>query len=834
MSPSIYIGCSIEDRTFDALSEVNKTFREVEDEANAVLATLDADMQQLSGDKIAASITLGSLPNNEVRWTAKEVGVDGNQISIEYAYQAPFYDIGTSAFVAVPPASIVSGTVITLKLAVDAAGDIDPAFNTTDTVAAWVANPDVDELVTAYITGLGSDLPEVIPAAFLSGGKGAPLKDAEEASDDIARQFGQKSYQDLMTSIDIPIVESAADAVAYLESLDDRYIIVNGKLLIVEGTNLQGIRVLYNLLDKDVEQLRRYLSSMSGQTHLAHLFLTENVPTTRYELVCGEPTPIVVFRETLRAFNQGLQPTASKYTDGDVSALNGYVFWIEEVQPTALNYQRLSNWGYDDILLDDILGGETPVVDDYVGDPQIPTVAVIDDPTILDVYQFTDAEVVELLDKEDVPGIRAPSADDPEDKSEAIGNLLRNNRALLPNGMRTKLKRPLVVPQAVDLSKTGNDEDLSKELATRGKACARQEKNMRTSKEEGIPGDLPDFVEEAAELGVNLVNQVGSALSPNIPNLDLPNMPSADLPNVAKQVEAAFGALSSVVNTASKMFDRMIGGLLNIVKDVVNKLQNLLSMADNLLNNDLAKCLLGTSTDATGVPDPPTLSGGGVGGGGGGGGGGGSGDAAGGSITIGGIPIPMSLLGDALKELSDTLDDTLTSAFETMMGLIEKPVCMVQSLLDDILGFDLGAELNPCKDGKDPNEDCPPEETQDIINQSAELSNVMDTLPQTELYPSEAETTEVTEDVTDFLGTVSKTAETTVNDISRGVQEVMSDITKSLNSKLDTVSELDKAVKELLGETAETAVSSDESTEEQEGCAPASIGALSDAVSEFI
>lgn len=828
MAPSIYIGCSIEDRIFDGLSEVNAVFRDVEEESQAVLAALDADMQQLSGTKQTAEVVLGDTTQNKVRWVANEPGVDGNQISVEYAYQAPDYDVGTGAFIAVPPKSTVVDTVITVYSAVDATGVVDPVFDTADNLTVWLSNSDITDLVNAFLAGAGTDLPIIIPATFLEGGKGAPLKDAEEASNSIAKQFGHSSYQDLMTTIDIPIVESAADAVAYLESLDDAYIIVNGKLLIVEGTNLEGIRILYNLLNKDVTQLRQYLNTIEAKPHLAHLFLTENVPSTTYENVCGEPTPITTFRETLRAYNKTLDETAGKYTNGDMSQLNGYLFWIGEAQPTALNYKRLSHWGYDDALLDDVLAGETPVVENYTGNAQIPTVSVINDPTILDRYKFTDAEVTELLDKENVPGIRAPSQTDPEDKAAIVTNLLRNNRALLPNGMRTKLKRPIIVPQAIDLSKTGGDEDLSKELATRGKACARQEKNMRAEK--AVTGDLTDIlpdelkkIQDAA--GRNLFDTLPAVTNPNLPNLDLPNLPSADLPNLAKQVEAAYGALSSIVNTASKMFDRMVGGLLDVVKDVVNKLQNVLSMADNLLNNDLAKCLLGTSTDATGIPEPPPLGGTGTGGGGGG---------ASGGISIGGIPIPMALLGEALKELSDTLDATLTSAFEAMMKLIEKPVCMVQSLLDDLLGFDLGAELNPCKEDEDPNKECPPEETQDIINQSVEMTNVMDKLPQIELFPTEETTTEMTENVDEFIGTVTKTAETTANEITRGVQQVMSDITKSLNSKLDTISELDKAVKELLGETKETAVSSEESQEQEEGCAPAAIGALSDAVTEFI
>jgi len=800
MSPSVYLGCTIQETTFDALSEVNAVFQEIEKDSAAVLAQLDLDMQQLTGDKIKASVTVGSTAQNEVVWTAVDAGVEGNQISIAYVYQTPTYDFVGGAFLAMPPTSTVTGTTITLYPAVDANGEIDALYTTADNLLVWMSNTDITKQVTSSLVSLGTDLPVLVPRTFLTGGKGAPLKDAEEAADLIAKQFGVTTYQELMRSVDIPVIESDAEAAAYLESLDDAYVIVNKKLLLVEGTNLVGIRGLYNLLGKNVTSLRKYLTLVKNQPQVPHLFLTENAASTRYEYICGVLTAVSTFTEELRGYDQSLPVVAEKYTNNDISLLNGYIFWILEAQPTAANYRKLSFWGYLDELLNDILSGDTPVVTDleYIGLAQIPLVYTIDDPTILDVYLFTDAEVVELLDKENVPGIRAPSTTDSADKSDAVKKLLKNNREALPNGMRTKVKRPIVASQALDLSKTGGDVDLSKELATRGKACARQKDNMRSTKD----------ITTAWK-------------SPNVPNLDLPNMPTPDLPDVAKQVEAAFGALSSVVSSASKLFDRLVGGLIKIVKGVLNKLQNILSMADNLLNNSLAQCLLGTSTDATGVPSPPAL---------------GSGTTGGsvGSISIGGIPIPMALLGDALKALSDVLDATMTTAFETMMKLIAKPVCMIQSLLNDILGIDLGGLTNPCKNGKDPNKDCPPEATQEIINESASMTSVMEKLPQTALYPTTSAVVTVNEKVQDFTGVAVKTVTSVAQEITRGVQEVMTDITKSLDSKMETISEFDKAIKELLGETKEMANSNKESQEKEEGCAPSAIGALSDAISAFI
>ena len=117
--------------------------------------------------------------------------------------------------------------------------------------------------------------------------------------------------------------------------------------------------------------------------------------------------------------------------------------------------------------------------------------------------------------------------------------------------------------------------------------------------------------------------------SPNIPNMDLPNIPSPDLSAYAKKVESAFGALSSVVGTATKTYDRMIKKVLDAVMPIINKLQNISSMVDNLLNNDLAKCLLGITGANTGLPTPPTL---------------GSSTLPDIKSIIGGSPLPMDLL----------------------------------------------------------------------------------------------------------------------------------------------------------------------------------------------
>jgi hypothetical protein len=269
---------------------------------------------------------------------------------------------------------------------------------------------------------------------------------------------------------------------------------------------------------------------------------------------------------------------------------------------------------------------------------------------------------------------------------------------------------------------------------------------------------------------------------------------------------------------------------MDTVKSVLNKLQNLSSLVDNLLNNDLAKCLLGSSTEATGAPEGSPMGAPGTGGT------GGTGGSSG--IDIGGIPIPTSLLSDALTEMNDLLDETITSGMETMMGIIEKPLCMVQSLMDDILGFnlDLGdLSLNPCKSGKDPNDDCPPEETQQTINDSTELSAEYSRLPQSDLFPKTDIVSTVNESIENFSGQVNKTVTETTQTIDRGIKEIMGNITKSINSATELVAEVTKAIKQLTGEDInEGATALEEQNESSKGCAPVSIGMITDAITSYI
>lgn len=823
MSPSIYLGCAIQDDIGDALSQVNQVFKSVEEEGKAVIATLASSVEQLTGTKKYAEATIGSTTNNQVVWKAKKAGIDGNSIQITYVYKGP--DFFGGAYQDRPPSAEANESTVFVTLAVDANGAIDPSWDTAASLAVWMTGTGVADLVTISLVGSGADLPEITELTLLTGGEGAPLKDAETAADGIAKQLGRGSYTDLLKSLDIPVVQSAADAASYLESQDDEIVIINKKLFFVEGTNLVGIRQLYSVLEKDLKKLKEFLAKINSTLGSPNLFLTENLETIIYEEVCGEIRPLTVTTEVYRTYNEPPQTTATRFTDGDVTRLNGYIFWGVESSSTIHSYNKLTMWGYSDDLITDILAGETPVVENYYGQLIIPVVEVIDDPTLLSVLKLTDSEIVELLEK-DVPGIKVPAADDPEKKAKKLAELTKNDREVLPNGMRTKIKKPIAVQQAVDLSKTGGDKNLAKELATRGRACARQEKNMTNSltrafDSAAIQASTGLSATQVSDAVGNLAN-IPNYSSPNLSSLNIPNIPSPDLPNMAKKVESAFGALSSVISTASQLFDRLIGGMMKVVNGALNSIQNLMSMTENLLNNSLVKCLLGTASAVTGKPDLPAL-------------GGGPAIPNPDSMSIGGIPIPMGLLKAALTELSATLDKTITEAFAAMMKIIEKPLCMVKSLLDDILGFDLGAELNPCKDAKDPDAECPAEDGQGVINESSELTSVYDSLPQSDLFPKEPSTEKINETVEEFTGTLKKTTEEITQEITRGVTQVMEDITKVIESKVDTLTKFDKAIRKLLGEDVTDAASTiAEESLTQEGCAPPAIGVLTDAISNFI
>ncbi len=813
MSPSIYLGCQVEDEIDTSYKEVRKTFSEYKSQTEALLATLADDIEKLSSDKIPAEITVGETTNSQVRWVAKETGTAGNDIQIMYQYLGPGALTG-AIFADRPPSAEVVDNIIYVTLAVKGGdttappdpqiGQIDPNFDVATSLPIWLSGTGVSDLVTAALVGAGTDLPATTLLQSFSGGKGAPLKDAEDAANSIAKVFGSTTYAGFMRSLSIPTIETEADAVALLEELDDNYVIINKKLYIVEGTNLVGLRQLYLSVQKDLDLFKYTLDKMNEDPRFAYYIATENVFTTTQELVCGTLQPITTMSETYLGQNMPISQMLQKSQGNDITFLNNSIYWVTDVNASRYSYTKLTSWEWIGNYLGAILAGETPDQSDGT-EVQAPIVSVIEDPNLFQNFGFTDAEIVEVLEK-DIEGIRIPQESDPEDKNEGIKDLLINNRRYMPNGMLSTAKKPLVAMQALDISSTGNENKLAKELSTRGSTCARLAKN------------LPDVV--LPDLG-----------GIKIPNVDSPDLPSADLPNGAKKIESAFASLSAMIDSASKLFDAQIGGILKVAKGLLNKVQNLLSLADNISKNNLAQCLLGTGSAATGnleLPSPgeiPTVP-------------------TPGEVELpspGGLPLPTSLLTSALKELSVSLDETITASFEGLMKLVEYPLCMVQSLLSSLQGFSLDvdlADLNPCKEGKDVDEDCPPEEVQEAADSSETVTEELDeALADTGAGLAEDLADSVPdfdETIQEFTGQVEKTAKESTETAQRGISNVMDDVMKSLNSKVEFVQEIDKAIKELINDTEDSATNGEEAEEAAGGCKTPSLGALTDSITDFI
>jgi len=805
MSPSIYLGCHVEDGIDTSYKEVRKTFSEYRKQTDDLLATLAEDIADLSSAKIAASVTIGDTVNSQVKWTAKQPGTDGNNIKIIYQYLGPG-PIAGFVFADRPPSAEVVDNVVYVTLAVRGGtatlppdpliGQIDPSYDVATCLPIWLSGTGVSDLVTAELVGTGAELPSPAPMQNFSGGKGSPLKDAEDAANSIAKVFGASSYTSLMRSLDIPTVENEADAVALLEQLDQDYVIVNKKLFIVDGTNLIGLRQLYNSVGKNMTLFKRILGLMKSDIRFSYYIATENVFSTRNEMICGSITPVSTMSEKYIDINLPISKMVEKSQAKDIASINNYIYWVGDVNATIYSCTKLEVWGWSGEYLSAIMSGESPTQNEYLN-LQAPIVTVVEDPTLFEVLEFTDAEIIEVLGK-DVDGIRIPNVNDPTDKNKGLEKLISNNRRYMSNGMMSTAKKPLVAMQAVDASATGNDQNLSKELATRGKTCARLSKN------------LPDI--KIPSLGGIKVD------SPNLPDL-----PSADLPDVSKKIESSFTALSSMVNSASKLFDAQIDGIVKVAKEMVNKVQNLLSLADNLSQNSIAQCLLGTGKSVTGGLDLPTP--------------GGIPTVGGAGAGTGGLPLPKSLLTFALKELSVSLDKTITSSFEGIMKLVSYPLCMIQSLMSSLQGFSLDVDLsslNPCKDGKKPDESCPPGDVQNAANTSESVTAALNALPQTKLYDPQESITKVTESVQAFTGQVEKSVTSSTNEVRRGISDVMSEITKSLNAKVAFVQEIEKAIKELIGDTKDSADKGEEEEKGASGCLTPSLGAVTDAITSYI
>jgi hypothetical protein len=788
--PSSYLGCQIGDNNQEALNEFGRSLEEARIDALAALTTLDTAIAELSASPLNASLTIGDVGlDNQITWTAVTAGDDGNNERIFYDYQGPLVNpLSPTGFDPRPPTSYVdSSGIIHCVLAVAATGQVDPAFSVTACLPIWISDPGVQARVTGAVVGVGAGLPQPTGVLRLGGGRSSVLPDAEAGANDIAKVFGKQSYTTFLRSLGVPTMETTADASAYVESIDEETVVVNGKVFVVSGTNLVGINALYLALQSNVTDLKKKLTLVNATTKMPYLLSTENVSVTTYDFVCNVPQPVVSVMETPRTWDTRVTVTAQKYTGGNGSALNHYIFWSSSADPSAASQQKLVQLGLPAEYWPGILLGTTPEGNFSDLSVTVPSVYTVEDPELLTKLKLTDAEITELLDKQ-IAGVKLPSEVTVPALSLQIAKITGNTKSRLSNGLKHSVKAPIAASQTLNLRKSFNDTSRLQEMAIRGRACAR----------------LPAF-------------------NPNAASGSLPDLPTTSLPNFAKQLEGLFAALSSAVNRALDVFDFLFDAVKSVINGLLNKLQNLGSLADNLFGNALVKCLLGAGGAATGVPDPAAVGPSGSWGGSGG-------TSSGAMPSIGGIPIPMDLFAKLLQKLSAKIEETVSSAFTAVMKAIQVPLCLAMGVLTAMLSVDLGSLTAPCKDAINPNNKCPPEDVQTVINESQNMSSITSSMPQMEGVPTTSTTSATTEKVQAFTGQTQQTVSTTQQSVSRGIKQIVDEISQSLATKLEFVDKVIKAVRALTGEMTEQKLTSDEASSSSTKCIPPSVGMFNDQV----
>lgn len=787
MCPSIYNGCVIDDDIAVALSEFRKGLEEARVEAEVLLDSFMTELGELSTPKEKGSATIGTPSlDNEVKWEAVEEGEDGNSIVIFYDYLGPIWN-GTS-FDPRPPSSYIdpnNATHIHCIIPIDTNAQIDPTYPVNLCLPIWITPIEIQALVTANLVSTGSGLPDPTPGIKLTGGKGSPLPDSESTANDISRVFGMTSYQDVMKAFDIPVIEDTTSAREFLQSLGEDFVVINERLLLVEGTNLVGVRALYTALGKDLDLLKQHLTLMVDRPTSIYLVVTQNVSIPRSEMICGQLQTFQTIVEKYLASDKNI-PFLAKENSIPVESLNPYLFWPVDVYASTQNYQRLNRFGIPTEYNEYIFAGTDAVDVPYLV-VQPPKVSTVEDPSLLDKLQLTDAEIVELLETT-TPGIKIPSEVTVDDLNSTLLNTLSKVKTTLANGLSTKAKGPIAAGDVVDMEKTYGDKNRTKELTTRGKACARQ-----------------------------------SSLFPDIP--DLPNVPFPNLPNPAKKIESLFGAISSAVNASIDTFDSIWKSVKKLLNPILNKFQNLNSFAENLFKNDLAKCALGVGQKLTGFPN---LGGGGVNPTVGGLGGGPT-------PSLGGIPVPLDLFKKAMGQLSTKVNEIITRSFEGVMKAIGYPLCMAQTLLSSMtnaVGY--GTSLIPCVNGKNPNDLCPVKGVQDVINANEDLTNDLLSLPQTANLPTSDQLTSKVADVEKFTGRLNEFAVTTSQELTRGISNIVDELWKSFDSKMTLLDKFDEAVRSLGTDFQSTSLTGDLEQQRQQGCAPPSVGMFSDIITQLL
>jgi len=780
--PSVYNGCTIQDSAYDALSAFNNHLQEIEEKFDSALNDLDNIISSLENEADKAYVFIGN-GDWEVKWEAVVNGTEGNKISIQYIYQSPGVDSTGNLVPKEPYAKIMSdGVTVHLYLGVDNTGTI--TYNMNDTITKWYNSlPELADLVTSTITGSGTDIPETTNQTFLSGGTSQVLKDIQDVGNDIANVFGKNSMKDLLQSIDIPTISSPEEAASFLEE-DGKYIIIGKKVFIVDGTNLVGLNRLY-AITADINKVKDINVKISDYTPTA--VITQNVTRTTTKIVCGEVQTFNEINEIYRGIDISISTAKAKW-GGDAESFNYYIFWGKSPKASMAAYQKLSLLGLNDDLINDIMEGNQPEDTSIFGNIGTWTV---EDTTLLEALAFTDEELIELLSK-NIDGIKIPNKMTNNDKITALLGVFADKIETLENGAKNLTKAPIAAIQTVDLEKTLNVDDIAREMALRGKACAR------------LGTKVPDMYK--------------------FYNDDIPNISFSQLPDTSKKVESAYAAISAAIEKASSTFDRMVGKLVDSVSGLLNKISDILNLAANMGNNDLAKCLLGFGTSTTGKPEFSGIN-----------------SASGiSSGSVDGIPniesvtggIPLSLFKSVLDELAKTLDEVITDAVATVMEFLMIPMCLAESIISSISGFDLGGVANICKDSKDYNEKCDPYDIQEIIDKSTDMAATLNGLSYSSLITTTEQQTETTETVKDFIGTVATETTTITPEITRGINEVVSELQDTINAKVSIVDKLNKAINDLFSDVDEQKTNIDESADSSNSCLPPVLGLFTDNITD--
>lgn len=786
--PSQYLGCQLDDDLSFALNEVTKSLEEARQSTLSDIADLDLELQSFSTPEVKASVLVGdSAADNQVKWLAKTSGADGNKIAVFYEYLGPIASGGVLN--PRPPSSSVVTLgeikVVHLVLPVLATGEVDPALTVQLLVPIWLTPSEVQDLVEAEVQGTGTGVPTPTGVLYLANGKDCPLPNSEAAANSIARVFGQSSYQALLKSADVPVVESEADAISYIESLGKNCVLVGGKLFILSGTNLVGINKIYELVGKDLAKTKAILAKIAELEKLPYLLLTENVESVIYELVCGEMQKFNTVTETFREFEVNLAAAAARWTGNDLSLLNPYIFWSVAAVSGMSSSTKLRMLGIPNDYFVSVLTGESEDEQSTNSTVLPPQVFIVEDPALLSKLGLSDANLKALLEK-NIPGVQVPP-NTPLAMQNLVNSLSKLQRSVLPSGLRSDVKAAVALAQSLDHSKSFGDSDQLKELAGRGRACARLSQN-------------------------NL----------NLPSVNLPDLPTNVLDKGAQKLEAAFGAISAAVSVALKVFDDLFNALKKVIMGFLNKITNLSSLSKNIFGKDLVQCLLGSGAKAAGAIDFSKI---------GPGTGFGSGGLAGGSTpSTGGLPFGKEAFLLFLGQLSSKLENTINTGLEKVMSGIKTPICMAMQILKTLSSVELGIS---CLAGKNLDEKCPPEETQEVVNSSSELSYI-NSLPQMTNEPKSSSSDALIKKTQAFTGKVESVVVKVKETITRGVQKIIDDIARSLDSKLSFVDEIHKAMRSLTDGLLNLNRTNETINLGQTTCLPPSVGFFSDTITTML